>query len=92
MDAEHRAIMTKTRELIELTRREISQLREELQLAWNSVEQSQKLLSRVERQRRLSPFSKLPHHLARIRTEPMAFKPNYRRDRAERQRAACAAG
>ena len=52
MDSEHDTLIIKTRELIEHTRREISQLREELQSAWNTVDQSQRLLSRAERQRR----------------------------------------
>jgi hypothetical protein len=59
MDSETRALVIKTRELIEHTRHEISQLREELQSAWNTVDQSQRLLSRVERQRRSSPFSSI---------------------------------
>jgi len=49
--------MIETRGLIEHTRREISQLREELQSAWNAVGQSQKLLSRVERHSRSLPVS-----------------------------------
>jgi LytS/YehU family sensor histidine kinase len=52
VDLEHDTLIIKTRELIEHTRREISQLRDELQLAWNTVDQSQRLLSRAERQRR----------------------------------------
>jgi hypothetical protein len=52
MDSEHRDLMVKTRELVEHTRQEISQQREELQSAWNAVGQSQRLLSRVGRQRR----------------------------------------
>jgi len=59
MDSEHRALVFKTRELIEHSRHEISQLREELQSTWNTVDQSQKLLSRIERQRRSSPFSSI---------------------------------
>jgi hypothetical protein len=52
MDPEHRDLMIKTLILINHTRHEISQLREELQSAWNAVGQSQRLLSRVERHRR----------------------------------------
>jgi LytS/YehU family sensor histidine kinase len=52
VDLEHDTLIIKTRELIEHTRREISQLRDELQSAWNTVDQSQRLLSRAERQRR----------------------------------------
>jgi hypothetical protein len=52
VDLEHDTLIIKTRELIEHTRREISQLRDELLLAWNTVDQSQRLLSRAERQRR----------------------------------------
>jgi len=52
LDSEHRNLVVKTRELIEHTRQEISQLREELQSGWNAVGQSQRLLSRVERRRR----------------------------------------
>jgi len=48
MDAEQQARVIKTRALIETTRHEISQLREEIGLAWNTVNQSQKLLSRTE--------------------------------------------
>ena len=57
MDSEHDTLIIKTRELIEHTRREISQLRDELQSAWNTVDQSQRLLSRAERQRRSLPVS-----------------------------------
>jgi hypothetical protein len=52
VDLEHDTLIIKTRELIEHTRREISQLRDELRSAWNTVDQSQRLLSRAERQRR----------------------------------------
>ena len=52
MDSEHDTLIVKTRELIEHTRREISQLRQELQSAWNTVDQSQRVLLRAERQRR----------------------------------------
>jgi LytS/YehU family sensor histidine kinase len=52
VDLEQDTLIIKTRELIEHTRREISQLRDELQSAWNTVDQSQRLLSRAERQRR----------------------------------------
>jgi len=73
MESEHRDLMIKTRGLIKHTRHEISQLREELQSAWNAVGQSQKLLSRVERHRRswsVSPGSSsttLPQAGARLR-------------------------
>jgi hypothetical protein len=59
MDSEHLALVIKTRELIKHSRYEISQLREELQSAWNTVDQSQRLLSRVDRQRRSSPFASI---------------------------------
>jgi hypothetical protein len=52
VDLEQDTLIIKTRELIEHTRREISQLRDELRSAWNTVDQSQRLLSRAERQRR----------------------------------------
>jgi hypothetical protein len=48
MDSEHHALLTKTLELIGLTRREISRLHEDIKLARRTVERSQKLLSRVE--------------------------------------------
>jgi hypothetical protein len=48
MDSEHLDLMTKTRALIETTRREILQLREEIQSAWNTIDRSQRLLSRTE--------------------------------------------
>ena len=48
MDAEHHALMTKTQELIETTRREILQLRQEIQAAWDTIDRSQRLLSRTE--------------------------------------------
>ena len=53
MDSEHWNLVAETRELIEHTRQEISQLREELRSAWNTVGQSQRLLSHVERRRSL---------------------------------------
>jgi len=59
VDSEHDTLIIKTRELIEHTRREISQLRDELQSAWNTVDQSQRLLSRAERQRRSLPVSSI---------------------------------
>jgi hypothetical protein len=40
--------MTKTREWIEHTRRELSQLREEIQMVRDTVDRSQRLLSRTE--------------------------------------------
>ena len=57
MDPEHRTLMIKTRDLIEVTRHEISQLREEIQSAWKTIDQSQRLLSRAERWRSSSPFN-----------------------------------
>ena len=59
MDSEHRALIIKTRELIEHTRFEILQLREEVQSAWNAVDQAQRLLSRAEWQRRSLPVSSM---------------------------------
>ena len=59
MNSEHDTLIIKTRELIEHTRREISQLRDELQSAWNTVDQSQRLLSRAERQRMSLPVSSI---------------------------------
>ena len=46
MDSEHRDLLMKTWELIETTREEVLQLREEIELARNTVARSQKLLSR----------------------------------------------
>src|SRR5262245_12153120 len=46
MDSDHSALMTKTRELIAITRREILQLRDEIQSARETIDQSQRLLSR----------------------------------------------
>jgi len=48
MDPEHLELVTKTRALIETTRSEILQLREEIQSAWNTIDRSQRLLSRTE--------------------------------------------
>jgi hypothetical protein len=48
MDSEHRDLMTKTRALIETTRSEIAQLREEIQSAWTTIDRSQRVLSRIE--------------------------------------------
>ena len=48
MDSEHRVLMIKTRELIEITRHEISQLQKEIQSARDTIDQSQKLLLRTE--------------------------------------------
>jgi hypothetical protein len=48
MDSEHQSLLIKTRALIETTRYEISQLREEIQSAWNTIDRSQRLLSRTE--------------------------------------------
>jgi len=61
MDSEHHALLIKTRALIETTRHEISQLREEIQSAWNTIDRSQRLLSRTE------PSA---HHIAEPRQEP----------------------
>ena len=47
MDSEHRALMTKTRELIDITRREIVELRDEIASARDTIDQSQRLLSRT---------------------------------------------
>jgi len=47
MDSEHKARLIKTRELIETTRHEIAQLRDEIGLARDTVDQSQRLLSRT---------------------------------------------
>jgi hypothetical protein len=63
MDSEHHDLMTKTRALIETTRREISQLREEIQSAWNTIDRSQRLLSRTE---------SATHRIARRGQEPRA--------------------
>jgi len=61
MDSQHRDLMTKTRALIETTRYEISQLREEIQSAWNTIDRSQRLLSRTEpATRRIARFRKEP--------------------------------
>jgi len=48
MDSEHHSLLIKTRALIETTRYEISQLREEIASAWNTIDRSQRLLSRTE--------------------------------------------
>jgi hypothetical protein len=48
MDSEHRVLMIKTRELIEHTRRELWQLREEIQTTRDTVDQSHRLLSGTE--------------------------------------------
>jgi hypothetical protein len=48
MDSEHHSLLIKTRALIETTRYEISQLREEIRSAWNTIDRSQRLLSRTE--------------------------------------------
>jgi hypothetical protein len=48
MDSEHHALLIKTRALIETTRHEILQLREEIASAWNTIDRSQRLLSRTE--------------------------------------------
>ena len=40
MDSEHHSLLIKTRALIETTRYEISQLREEIQSAWNTVDRN----------------------------------------------------
>jgi len=63
MDSEHRDLMIKTRALIETTRSEISQLREEIQSAWTTIDRSQRLLSRTEPATRRN---------ARLRKEPRA--------------------
>jgi len=47
MDSEHRVLMTKSRELIDITRREILELRDEIASARDTIEQSQRLLSRA---------------------------------------------
>jgi hypothetical protein len=47
-DSERRALMIKARELIEITRHEISELQKEIQSARDTIDQSQKLLSRTE--------------------------------------------
>jgi len=46
-DAEHRALVMKTWNLIETTRREILQLQQEIRCARDTIDQSQKLLSRT---------------------------------------------
>jgi chorismate mutase len=48
MDSEHRDRMTKTWALIETTRREISQLREEIESARGTIDRTQRLLSRTQ--------------------------------------------
>ena len=48
MDSEHHSLLIKTRALIETIRYEISQLREEIASAWNTIDRSQRLLSRTE--------------------------------------------
>ncbi len=48
MDSEHHSLLIKTRALIETTRYEISQLREEIASAWNRIDRSQRLWSRTE--------------------------------------------
>jgi hypothetical protein len=48
MDREHRAVLIKTLELIEATRGEISQLREEIELTRITLDRSHNLLSRTE--------------------------------------------
>jgi hypothetical protein len=47
-DSEHRALLIKTGELIEHTRPELSRLREEIETARDTVDRSQRLLSRTE--------------------------------------------
>ena len=59
MDEEHRTLMIKTRDLIEVTRHEIAQLRQEIQSARDTVDQSQRLLSRAELRRRSLPFNSI---------------------------------
>ena len=59
MDLEHRTLLIKTRNLIEETRHEVSQLHDEIQSAWKTVDQSQRLLSRTELWRRSSPFNSI---------------------------------
>jgi hypothetical protein len=48
MDSEHRTLMTKSRELIDVTRREILELRDEIASARDTIDQSQRLLCRIE--------------------------------------------
>src|SRR5262249_61878216 len=54
MDSEHRDLVTKTRALIETPRREILQLREEIESAWTTVDRTQRLLSRTEPSNRIA--------------------------------------
>ena len=63
MDSEHRDLVTKTRALIETTRREILQLGEEIESARHTVDRSQRLLSRT------APATR---RTARRRKEPRA--------------------
>ena len=46
MDSDHRDLLMKTWELIETTREEVLRLRDEIELARNTVARSQQLLSR----------------------------------------------
>jgi hypothetical protein len=48
MESKHRDLVTKTWALIEITRCEISQLREEIDSARTTVDRAQRLLSRTE--------------------------------------------
>ncbi len=47
MDSRHRELLFKTRALIETTRREISQMHEEIESARDTVDRAQRLLSRT---------------------------------------------
>src|SRR5262249_12662109 len=52
MDSEHHALMTKSRELIKIPRREILELRQEIESAKDTIGRSQKLLSRPSLRRK----------------------------------------
>jgi hypothetical protein len=48
VDSEHRDLLMKTWALIETTRDEVLRLREKIELARDTIERSQRLLSRIE--------------------------------------------
>jgi hypothetical protein len=54
MDSRQRELVTKTRALIETTRREVSQLHDEIESARDTIDQTQRLLSRDPSRRRIA--------------------------------------
>jgi hypothetical protein len=57
MDSEQRELLYKTRALIETTRREISQLHDEIESARDTIDRSQRLLSQTNpSMRRIASF------------------------------------